>query len=81
MRKDFINDTGSPITIMLSGQKKLNQPRYKKSQIDIKTSIKVPGKKFKVKFRGKISVDVEYENNKQKMEILITERTDVTPLL
>ena len=34
-----------------------------------------------VKFRGKIPVDMEYENNKQKMEILITERTDITPLL
>ena len=34
-----------------------------------------------VKFRGKIPVNFEYENNKQKMEILITERTDITPLL
>ena len=37
--------------------------------------------KNEVKFRGKIPVNVEYENNKQKMEILITERTDITPLL
>ena len=37
--------------------------------------------KNEVKFRGKIPVDMEYENNKQKMEILITERTDITPLL
>ena len=34
-----------------------------------------------VTFRGKIPVDMEYENNKQKMETLITERTDITPLL
>ena len=34
-----------------------------------------------VKFRGKIPVNVEYENNKQKMDILIMERTDMTPLL
>ena len=34
-----------------------------------------------VKFRGKIWVNPEYENNEQKMEILITERTDITPLL
>ena len=34
-----------------------------------------------VKFRGKIPVNLDYENNKQKMEILITERTDITPLL
>ena len=26
-------------------------------------------------------MNIEYENNKQKMEILITERTDITPLL
>ena len=37
--------------------------------------------KNEVKFRGKIPVNLEYENNKQKMEILITERTDLTPLL
>ena len=37
-------------------------------------------KKNEVKFCGTIPVNVEYENNKQKMEILITERTDMTPL-
>ena len=26
-------------------------------------------------------MNIKYENNKQKMEILITERTDITPLL
>ena len=30
---------------------------------------------------GEIPVNLEYENNKHKMEILITERTDKTPLL
>ena len=34
-----------------------------------------------VKFRGKIPADIEYENNKQKMQILITKRNDITPLL
>ena len=34
-----------------------------------------------VKFRGKIPVDIEYENNKQKMQLLITEGNDSTPLL
>ena len=28
--------------------------------------------KNEVKFRGKIPADIEYENNKQKMQILIT---------
>ena len=37
--------------------------------------------KNEVKFRGKIPVKIEYKNNKQKMEILMTERTDITPLL
>ena len=34
-----------------------------------------------MKFREKVPVDMEYENNKRKMEILITERTNITPLL
>ena len=29
--------------------------------------------KNEVKFRGKIAADIEYENNKRKMQILITE--------
>ena len=37
--------------------------------------------KNEVKFRGKIPVDIEYENNKQKIQIIITERNDITPLL
>ena len=37
--------------------------------------------KNEVKFRVKIPVGMEFENNKQKMEILITERTDKPPLL
>ena len=37
--------------------------------------------KNEVKLRGKIPVNIEYENNKQKMEILITERPDITPFL
>ena len=34
--------------------------------------------KNEVKFRGKVPVNIEYENNKPKMEILITERTNTT---
>ena len=36
--------------------------------------------KNEMKFRGKIHVDVEYENNKEKTDILMTERTDRTPI-
>ena len=34
--------------------------------------------KNEVKFRGKIPANIEYENNKQKMQILIIERNDIT---
>ena len=34
-----------------------------------------------VKFQEKIPEDKEYKSNKQKMDILITERTEKTPLL
>ena len=34
-----------------------------------------------VKFRGKIRVNIEYENIKQKMQILITEKPEITPPL
>ena len=37
--------------------------------------------KNEVKIQEKIPVDVEYKNNKQIMDILITERTDITPLV
>ena len=37
--------------------------------------------KNEVKFRGKIPAKIEYDNNKQKMQILISERNDITPLL
>ena len=37
--------------------------------------------KNEVMFRGKIPVNVEYENNKQKKDTVITERTDMKPLL
>ena len=37
--------------------------------------------KTEVKLRGKIPANIEYENNKQKMQILIAERNDITTLL
>ena len=36
--------------------------------------------KNQVKIRGKVPVDIENENNKQNMQINITERNDMTPL-
>ena len=70
----FFIDTKSPITIM-----PLDDRIKKKNELQ-----KIPNRnqnvnKNEVKFRGKIPVDMEYENNEQKMEILITEKTDITP--
>ena len=74
--KEFITDTGSPISLMPPDE------RIKKStEIQKITNRYQDVNKNEVMFRRKIPVNVEYENNKQKMEIFITERTDMTPLL
>ena len=73
-KKEFIIDTGSPITIMppdetileLTGIQKITN-RYQ----DVN----------KNEVKGKIPVNVEYKNNKQKMDIIIIERPDMTPRL
>ena len=59
----------------------LDEQIKKKTEIQKITNRFQDVNKNEVKFWGKIPVDMEYENNKQKMEILITERTDITPLL
>ena len=74
--KEFIIDTGSPISIMPPDQRIM-----KLTEIQKVTNRYQDVNKNEVKFRGKVPVNIEYENNKQKMEILITERTDITPLL
>ena len=74
--KEFIIDTGSPISIM-----PVNKQIMKETAIQKIKHRYQDVNKNEVKFRGKIPVDIEYENNKQKMEILITEREDITPLL
>ena len=76
IEKEFIIDTGSPLTIMPPDEKIL-----KSTGIHKLTNRYQDVNKNEVKSRGKIPVYLEYENNKQKMEILITERTDKTPLL
>ena len=76
IEKEFIVDTGSPISIMpADGQilKKTEMQKKKHRYQDVN--------KNEVRFRGQIPTDIEYENNKQKMQILITERNDITPLL
>ena len=74
--KEFIIDTGSPLSIMPADNtimKDTENQKVKHRYQDVN--------KNEVKFRGKIPVDNEYENNKQEMQILITERNDITPLL
>ena len=74
--KEFIIDTGSPISLMPPDER-----ITKSTEIQKITNRYQDVNKNEVKFRGKIPVNIEHENNKQKMEILITERTDITPLL
>ena len=76
IEKEFIVDTGSPISIMpadenIMKQNKIQNIKHRYQDLN----------KNEVKFRGKIPAVVEYENNKQKMQILIPERNDITPLL
>ena len=76
IEKEFIVDTGSPISIMPVDEKILKQTEIQKVKQRYQDVNKI-----EVKFRGKIPANIEYENNKQKMQILITERNDITPLL
>ena len=76
IEKEFIVDTGSPISIMPADENIMKQTEIQKVKHRYQDV-----NRNEVKFRGKIPADVEYENNKQKMQILITERNDITPLL
>ena len=76
VKKEFIIDTGSPITVMPP-----NERITKHAEIQKVTNRYQDVNKNEVKFRGKVPVNIKYKNDKQKVEILITERTDITPLL
>ena len=76
IKKEFLIDIGSPVSIMPPDKRIMETTEVQKI-----TNRYQDVKKNEVKFRGKVSVNIEYENNQQKMEILITERTDITPLL
>ena len=76
IEKEFIVDTGSPISIMPACEnilKETETQKVKHRYYDVN--------KNEIKFRGQIPTDIENENNKQKTQILITERDDITPLL
>ena len=76
VKKEFIIETVSPITIIPPDEKIMKSIGIQKL-----TARYQDVDKNEVKLRVKIPVNIEYENNKQRMEILITERTDITPLL
>ena len=76
IKKEFIIDTGSRISIMTYDERIM-----KPTEIQKITNRHQDVNKNEVKFRGKIPVNIEYENNKQTMEIMIIERRDITPLL
>ena len=73
VKKEFIIDTGSPITIMPP-----NERITKHAEIQKVTNRYQDVNKNEVKFRGKVPVNIKYKNDKQKVEILITERAYIT---
>ena len=72
----FIIDTGSPVTIMPNNPTLYNpedvQPLKERYQ-DVN--------KIEIKFLGKVWVNIEYNSKQTKLQLLITKRTDITPLL
>ena len=66
--KEIRIDIGSPIKIMPPDEKTLKLTGIQKI-----TNSYQDVNKNDVKFQGNIPVDMEYENNKQKMEIIISE--------
>ena len=76
IEKEFIVHTGSPISI-----KPVDGNIMKRTEIQKLKHRYQDVNKNEVKFRGKIPADFEYATKKQKMQLLITERSDITPLL
>ena len=76
IKKEFIVDTGSPVSKVPPDKRIM-----KTTEIQKITNRYQDVNKNELKLRGKVRVNIEYENNKQKMEILITEKTVITPLL
>ena len=74
--KDFIIDTGSAISIMPADKEIMKETEKQKTKHRFEDV-----NKDEVKFRGKIQEDIENEKNKRKIQLQITERSDITPLL
>ena len=75
IEKEFIIDTGSPISIMPADKEIMKETEIQK----IKQRYQGVNKN-EVKFRGEVPVE-QKKNKKQKLQLLITERNDITPPL
>ena len=76
IKKEFIIENGSPISKMPPDESIMKSREMQKI-----TSRYQDVNKNEVKFRVNFRKEIEYVNNKQKMETLINERTCMTPLL
>ena len=74
--KEFIIDTGSPISKMLADDNILKRTEIEKVNHRYRDV-----SKNEVEFLGQIPVDIEYANIKQKVQIMITKRNGIPPLL
>ena len=72
----FIIDTGSPVTIMPN-----NPTLYNPENIQPLKERYQDVNKNEIIFLGKVWVDTEYTGKYTKLPLLITKRTDITPLL
>ena len=83
---NFTIDTGSPVTIMnnpeLYDQSGPNNPElYDQKDIKPLKERYQDINKNEIKFFGKLWADIEYNGKTTKLPILITQRSDITPLL
>ena len=72
----FIIDTGSPVAIMPN-----NPTLYNPEDIQPLKERYQDVNKNEITFLGKVWVDTEYNGKHTKLPLLITKRTDITPLL
>ena len=72
----FFIDTGSPVTIMPN-----NPILYNPEDIQLLKEIYQDVNKNEITFLGKVWIDTEYNSKHTKLPLLITKRTDITPLL
>ena len=75
-KQKFIIGTGSPVTIMPN-----DTTLYKPEDIQSLKERYQDVNKNEIKFLGKVWVNIEYNTIQTNLPLLITKRTDITPLL